>query len=40
VLPGDKKLLKKAPAPSAGGYKHELDENPELDPAMANFVQS
>jgi hypothetical protein len=40
VLPGDQKLLKKAPGPFAGGYKPELDEIPELDSIMANFYQS
>jgi hypothetical protein len=37
ALPGDQKLLKKA---SAGGYKHELDDSPDLDPARANLYQS
>jgi hypothetical protein len=40
ALPGDKKLLKKDPAPFAGGYTPALDESPELDPVMANFFQS
>jgi hypothetical protein len=40
ALPGDHTLLKKASGPFAGGYKPELDESPELDPARANFYQS
>jgi hypothetical protein len=40
ALPGDRKLLKRAPDPFAGGYKPELDESPELDPVNANFYQS
>jgi hypothetical protein len=40
ALPGDIRLLKKAPAPYVGGYKPELDESPELDPIKANFFQS
>jgi hypothetical protein len=40
ALPGDYMLLKKAPAPFAGGYNPDLDESPELDPAMSNFYQS
>jgi hypothetical protein len=40
ALSGDHKLLHKAPAPFAGGYKPELDESPELDPAMANLYKS
>jgi hypothetical protein len=31
--------LKRSPAPFAGGYKPELDENPELDPIKASFYQ-
>jgi hypothetical protein len=33
ALPGDRQLLKRSPAPFAGGYKNELDESPELDPS-------
>jgi hypothetical protein len=40
ALPGDRKLLKRPPAPFAGGVKPELDESPELDPGKANFYQS
>jgi hypothetical protein len=40
ALPGDRKLLKRAPVPFAGGYKPELDESPELDPVKDNFYQS
>jgi hypothetical protein len=40
ALPGDQKLMKNAYGPFAGGYKHELDESPELDPTRANFYQS
>jgi hypothetical protein len=40
VLPGDHKLLNNAPAPCLMGYKPELDESPELDPAMANLYRS
>jgi hypothetical protein len=40
VLPGDQMFLKKASAPFAGGYKTEIDESPELDPAMSNLYQS
>jgi hypothetical protein len=40
ALPCDHKLLKKAPAPFAGGYTPDLDESPELYPALANFYQS
>jgi hypothetical protein len=39
ALPGDRKLLKSAPAQFAGGYKPELDESPDLDPVKANFYQ-
>jgi hypothetical protein len=38
VLPGGKKLPKKASAQFAGGYIPELDEGPELDPIMENFL--
>jgi hypothetical protein len=38
--PGDKMLLKKAPAPFVGVYKPELYEIPELYPIKANFFQS
>jgi hypothetical protein len=37
TLPGDRKLLKRSPAPFAGGYKSELDESPELDPVKDNL---
>jgi hypothetical protein len=40
ALSMDQKLMKKAPSPFAGGYPPELDESPELDPAMVNFYQS
>jgi hypothetical protein len=40
ALPGDQKLTKKASGPFTGGYKPDLDESPELDPARANFYQS
>jgi hypothetical protein len=40
ALPGDQMLANKAPGPFAGGYNHELDESPELDPTRANFYQS
>jgi hypothetical protein len=40
ALHGDKKLMKEASDPFAGGYKPELDESPELDPTRANFYQS
>jgi hypothetical protein len=40
ALPGDRKLLKRAPSPFAGGYNPELDESPELGPVKANFYQS
>jgi hypothetical protein len=40
ALPGDQKLLKKAPGPFVGGCKPEIDESPELDPIRANFYQS
>jgi hypothetical protein len=40
ALPGDRNLLKRAPAPFTGGYKPELDESPELDPIKANLYQS
>jgi hypothetical protein len=40
ALPGYRRLLKRALAPFAGGYKPELDESPELDPIKANFFQS
>jgi hypothetical protein len=33
-------LVNKAYGPFAGGYKPDLDENPELDPTRANFYQS
>jgi hypothetical protein len=36
ALHGDRRLLKRSPAPVAGGYKPELDESPELDPIKAN----
>jgi hypothetical protein len=39
-LPGDKKLMKKASVPFAGGYKPELDEIPDKYPTRANFYQS
>jgi hypothetical protein len=39
ALHGYQKLLKKASGPFAGGYKHELDDSPELDPTRANFYQ-
>jgi hypothetical protein len=39
-LPGDKRFLKKASAPFAGGYKPGIDESPELDPIKANFFKS
>jgi hypothetical protein len=40
TLPGYQKLLKKASGPFSGGYKPELDDSTELDPARANFYQS
>jgi hypothetical protein len=40
ALPGNKKQLKKAPAPFTGGYKPERDESSEFDPIMVNFFQS
>jgi hypothetical protein len=40
ALPGDRRLLKKAPALFVGGYKFELDESPELDPIKDNFFKS
>jgi hypothetical protein len=40
ALPGDQMLAKKASGPFGGGYKPELDENPELDPTRANLYQS
>jgi hypothetical protein len=40
ALYGDRRLLKKAPAPFVGGYNPELDESPELDPIKTNFFQS
>jgi hypothetical protein len=40
ALPGDQTLLKKVDGPFTRGYKPELDESPELDPARANFYQS
>jgi hypothetical protein len=40
ALPGDQMLMKKASGPFAGGYKPELDESPELDPARETFYQS
>jgi hypothetical protein len=40
ALPGDQILAKNASDPFTGGYKPELDESPELDPARANFIQS
>jgi hypothetical protein len=40
ALPGDRRLLKKAPAPFVCGYKPELYDSPELDPTKANFFQS
>jgi hypothetical protein len=40
ALPGDQKLMKKASGPFAGGYKPELDENPDLDSTRADFYQS
>jgi hypothetical protein len=40
ALPVNRKLLKRAPAPFAGGYKPGLDASPELDTAKANFYQS
>jgi hypothetical protein len=39
ALPGDRRLLKRAPAQFSGGYKPELDESPDLDPIKANFFQ-
>jgi hypothetical protein len=39
-LPGNRRFLEKAPAPFVCGYKHELDEIPELDPIKDNFFQS
>jgi hypothetical protein len=38
--PGDTKPLKKVLAPFTGGYMHDLDESPELDPVMVNFFES
>jgi hypothetical protein len=35
ALPGDQKLMKKASVPFAGGYKHELDEIPDLESIRA-----
>jgi hypothetical protein len=40
ALPGDRRLLKRAPAPFADSYKPALDDSPELDPIKANFFQS
>jgi hypothetical protein len=40
ALPGDQKLMKKASGPFAGGYMHEIDGSPELDPTRANFYHS
>jgi hypothetical protein len=40
ALPGDRRLIKRAPAPFAGGYNPELYESPDLDPIKANFFQS
>jgi hypothetical protein len=40
VLSESKKLGKKEYFPFIGGYKHELNDNPALDPIMANFFQS
>jgi hypothetical protein len=40
TLPCNQKMLKKAAGLFAGGYKSEIDEIPELDPARANFYQS
>jgi hypothetical protein len=39
-LPGERRLLNRAPSPFAGVYKPEIDESPELDPTKANFFQS
>jgi hypothetical protein len=39
ALPRGNNLLKKASAPFAWGYKPGLDEIPELDPVMVNFLQ-
>jgi hypothetical protein len=39
ALPGDHKMLKKASGPSTGGYKPDLDKNPELDPIRVNLYQ-
>jgi hypothetical protein len=40
ALPGDQMLVNKASGPFAWGYKPELDESPELDPARAKLYQS
>jgi hypothetical protein len=40
ALPGNRRLLKKALVPFAGGYKPDLDDSPEMDPIKANFFQS
>jgi hypothetical protein len=39
ALPGNKKLLKKASRPFAGGYMPELDDSPELDSIRVYFYQ-
>jgi hypothetical protein len=39
-LPSDNNMSNKASDMFAGGYTHEIDEIPELDPVMANLFQS